>query len=122
MQAYSKDLRVRILADVDRGASTRALATKYQVSESWVRRLKQRRRETGETMARKRRVFRIPILTPHYERLRQLVAAEPDATLEELRERLKVVVSLGVLWNAVHRLGLTVKKKSSAPRSKTART
>ena len=86
MQPYSKDLRVRILADADRGMATRSLATKYQVSESWVRRLKQRRRETGETTARKRQVFRQPILAPHYERLRQLVEAQPDATLEELRE------------------------------------
>jgi transposase len=122
MQAYSKDLRVRILADADRGVPTRQLATKYQVSESWVRRLKQRRRESGEITARKRRAFRPAILAPHYERLRQLVAAEPDSTLEELRRRLNVVVSLGALWNAIHRLGLTVKKKSSALRNKTART
>ena len=122
MEAYSKDLRVRILADADRGLGTRALATKYQVSESWVRRLKQRRRESGEITARKRRVFRTPILAPHYERLRQLVVAHPDATLEELRERLAVVVGLTALWNAVRRLGLTVKKKSSVPRSRIART
>jgi hypothetical protein len=52
MEAYSKDLRSRVLADSDRGLTTRVVATKYNVSESWVRRLKQRRRETGETTPR----------------------------------------------------------------------
>ena len=48
MKAYSLDLRQRVLKDVDAGMSTREVATKYDVSESWVRRLKQRLRETGE--------------------------------------------------------------------------
>ena len=52
MYAYSLDLRTCILADTDRGLSTRVVATKYAVSASWVRRLKQRRRETGEIAPR----------------------------------------------------------------------
>ena len=47
VQPYSLDLRQRVLADCDRGLSTRVVATKYSVSESWVRRLKHRR-QTGE--------------------------------------------------------------------------
>jgi hypothetical protein len=47
VHAYSLDLRTRVLADGDRGLSTRAAATGYSVSESWVRRLKHRR-QTGE--------------------------------------------------------------------------
>lgn len=52
MRAYSPDLRQRILPDCDRGQTTRVVATKYSVSESWVRRLKQRRRLTGEIVPR----------------------------------------------------------------------
>jgi transposase len=121
VQAYSLDLRTRILADGDRGLSTRAVATKYAVSESWVRRLKQRRRQTGEITPRPRRP-RPPLLTPHLDRLRGLVAAHPDATLEELRALLGVAVCLATLWAAVRRLGLTVKKKCCGPPSRTART
>ena len=55
-------------------------------------------------------------------RIRELVAASPDLTLAEIRDRLALAVSLSTLWAAVRGLGLTVKKKSSAPRSKTART
>lgn len=49
MDAYSMDLRRRVLADCDGEMRTRVVAGKYRVSESWVRRLKQRRRATGET-------------------------------------------------------------------------
>lgn len=52
MRAYSMDLRERVLADCDAGVTTRAVAQKYRVSESWVRRLKPRRAATGETAPR----------------------------------------------------------------------
>jgi transposase len=92
VQAYSLDLRMRVLADCDRGLSTCVVATKFSVSESWVRRLKQRRRQTGEVTPRPPRP-RQSTLRPHLDRLRELVAAHPDATLEELRSQLGVAVS-----------------------------
>jgi len=110
VQAYSLDLRTRVLADCDRGLGTRAVATKFSVSESWVRRLKQRRRQNGEVIPRQPRP-RQPTLTPHLDRIRELVATHPDATLEELRALLGVAVCVATLWAAVRRLGLTVKKK-----------
>ena len=122
MRAYSADLRQRVLADCDRGLTTRAVATEYTVSESWVRRLKQRRRETGETAPRPSNPKRQPTLTPHLDRLRELVAAHPDGTLRELHQRLGVAVCLATLWAALRRLGLSVKKKSCGRRSKTGRT
>jgi transposase len=122
MRAYSLDLRQRVLADGDRGLTTRAVATKYSVSESWVRLLKQRRRDTGEIAPRTSRPKRQPTLTPHLERLRELVAAHPDATLQELHTKLGVAVCLATLWAALRRLGLSLKKKSSGRRSKTGRT
>lgn len=121
MQAYSLDLRMRVLADCDRGLNTRVVATKFSVSESWVRRLKQRRRQTGEVTPRPPRP-RQSTLTPHLDRLRELVAAHPDATLEELRSQLGVAVCVATLWTALRRLGLTVKKKSSGRPSRTGRT
>ena len=122
MRPYSADLRERVLMDSDAGLTTRAVVLKYRVSESWVRRLKQRRRQTGEVAPRRRTAFRRSALTGHADRLRRLVAACPDATLRELRDRLGVAVGPTALWRAVRRLGLTVKKKSSGPRSRTART
>ena len=121
MQAYSLDLRTRVLADWDRGLTTRAVATKFSVSASWVRRLKPRRRDTGEVAPRPPRP-RQPTLTPHLDRIRELVAAHPDVTLEELRALRGVAVCVATLWAAVRRLGLTVKKKCSGRPSRTGRT
>ena len=48
MQAYSMDLRERALLDSDAGMKAADVAVKYRVSGSWVRLVKQRRRETGD--------------------------------------------------------------------------
>jgi hypothetical protein len=48
MAAYSMDLRERVVAACDEGIDTRAeIADRFSASESWIRRLLQRRRETG---------------------------------------------------------------------------
>mgnify|MGYP001420359483 CR=1 FL=1 len=123
MDAYSQDLRLRILEDCDGGMTTRVVATKYRVSESWVRRLKQRRRETGETTPRSSRPKRVKrTLAEHAEQLRQLVRENADATLDELRAKLPVAVGRTTLWRALRELGLSFKKKSCMRPSKTGRT
>ena len=119
MQAISSDLRGRILTDIDGGMTTRVVAKKYRVSESWVRRLKQRRRETGETQPRVGRPGRRGKMTPHLERLRALLIQHPDATLQELHAMLGVAVCLAAVWNATRKLGYSFKKKSFGPRNRT---
>lgn len=47
MKSISLDLRERVLADCDQKMATGDVAKKHRVSPAWVRRLKQRRRETG---------------------------------------------------------------------------
>lgn len=44
MEAYSKEFRRDVLAACDSGQGTRAVALRFGVSESWVRRVKQERR------------------------------------------------------------------------------
>ena len=103
MDAYSIDLRQRVLADCDAKMGTQAVATKYQVSPSWVRRLKQRRRESGEIAPRAPRNKVQPRWLPHVERLRELVDEQPDATLRELRDRLGVSLSVMTICRALQR-------------------
>ena len=112
MKAYSMDLRQRVLKDVDQGMSTRNVATKYDVSESWVRRLKQRRRETGEIAPRESGYRRPPEWLPYADRIRAAVEQCPDITLEELRRTLGVKMSIQTLSRALRVLQLTFKKKS----------
>jgi len=123
MEAYSLDLRKRILEDCDAGLATKDAAAKYRVSESWVRRLRQRRRELNEIAPRSSRPKSAKkVLAEHGELLRKLVREDADATLEELRSQLPVAVSVPTLWRALNDLKLSFKKKSFTPPSKTART
>jgi transposase len=46
---YSKPFRREVLVACDTGGRTREVATWFDVSESWVRRIKQERRELGKT-------------------------------------------------------------------------
>jgi transposase len=111
MQAYSMDLRVRVMADVDGGLGTKATAAKYRVSADWVRKLKRFRRLTGSFAPRVQRVSHATKLDDKLADLQQLVEQRPDATLRELRDALGVPVSLGTIWRALRRLEMTFKKK-----------
>lgn len=122
MKAYSMDLRKRILEDCDAGMTTRQVAVKYRVSESWVRRLKQRRRETGEVAPRRAGSPVAAKWLAYADRIEQLVHEQPDVTLRELQAQLGEDVSIQTLSRALRALQLTFKKKSSAPPSKTVRT
>lgn len=115
--SISVDLRKRILKARDSGEGTQSVAKRFDVSTSFVRKLKQRRRDTGQIEALPRRSGPKPKLKGHEETLRRLVDAQPDATLEELRERLGVEVELSTLWYALDRLGLTVKKTPARQRA-----
>jgi transposase len=118
MRAYSMDLRVRALRDSDTGMKAADVAAKYQVSGSWVRLLKQRRRETGEVAARPQRYGPRPKLAPHLQRLADLIQAQPDRTLAELKEALATDVSLATVWRAVDALGYTIKKNGARVRTR----
>ncbi len=48
MEAYSKEFRRDVLRACDAGGGTREVALRFNVSESWVRRVKQERREQGK--------------------------------------------------------------------------
>lgn len=49
MKSYSKELRREVLAACDAGHGTSDVAERFGVSESWVRRINQVRRESGKT-------------------------------------------------------------------------
>jgi transposase len=120
MDAYSMDLRERVIADCDAGLGTKATAKKFKVSPAWVRRLKQHRRERGDIApragggSRGRKIDR--------ERLAALVKEQPDATLVELRDRLGVAATPWAVCKALGDLKLTYKKSRSAPPSRTGPT
>lgn len=109
---YSQDLRDRVLAACDRDMKTKYIADLFGVSRSWVRRVKQRRREHGEITPRP------PEPTVRHakidrDRLRELVEAHPDATLIELRDLLNIECAESSISRALRALGFTFKKRQS---------
>src|SRR3954464_12422759 len=113
MTPYSQDLRQRILETVERGeGSLRQIARRFLVSLSSVTRLLQLHRSTGSLQPRPHGGGNPAKLGPEdLERLRELVRQQPDATLEELRQRLGVACSTMAIARALLKLGLPRKKK-----------
>lgn len=124
MEAYSLDLRQRVLAAVDAGQLRRPqIAALFAVSTSWIRRLVQRRRETGSIAPKPQRHGPPPALGERQRRrLADLVRRHPDATLAELRQRLAAGVGTTTIWRELSQLGLTLKKSRSGPASRTGPT
>ncbi|HWE37185.1 MAG TPA: helix-turn-helix domain-containing protein [Isosphaeraceae bacterium] len=121
MDTYSMDLRERVVSACDEGLDTRGeIAERFSVSESWIRRLLQRRRETGSIASKPHGGGRPAAFdTERAERLREAVVDRPDATLKELAEAAGVACGTSVVDRALRRLGLTRKKSRSGPPSKT---
>lgn len=123
MEAYSLDLRKRVLAACDAGKGTKEVARLFDVSPAWVRRLKQRRRELNTIKPLPKKNGPDPLLTPqHRLRLHEAVQRQPDLTLMELKEKLKLSASVPTICRALRSLGLSFKKSRSSPTSRTART
>ena len=108
--AYGPALKERVLRAYDRGEKTRAIARRFDVSESWCRRVKQRRHEP----LRKIGGGHFKLDQAGRAELGRWVAQQPDATLEELRTRcrleLSIHISIGALWNTLRRMKLSLKK------------
>ena len=99
----------RISSRCDSGKGTHEVALKFQVSESWVRRIKQERRETGKIAPATKR-NRSTKWAQHADLIREAVAEKPDSTLDELLERLGIGISRSTLFRALKALRLTFKK------------
>ena len=121
MRPYSKDLRLRVLAAVDRGMPREEIALVFGVSAPTVRRYLKLRRETGDVEPK-------PVPGPPARKGAALEAAlpaqakaNPDLTLEEhcelFEEAEGVRVSTATMSRAFARLGLTLKKSLSRPLS-----
>ena len=88
MQSYSKEFRRDVLAACDSGIGTQSVALQFGVSESWVRRINQQRRETGQIAAKTTR-NRTPTWQAWADWLKDTVAAQPDLYRREIKAKLK---------------------------------
>ena len=114
MDSYSTELRGEILAACDLNEGTRVIALRFQVSESWVRRIKQQRRETGQ-VAPKTASPRRPKWHAWADWLLAKLTARPDIYLRELQAELQQErgeeVCLMTICNACRALEQSRKKR-----------
>ena len=121
MKPYPLELRERIVAAVDQQHGTIAeIAEMFSVTERYVYKLLKQRAERGGLSPLPHGGGARPKLSAEQQlAVVDLVAATPDATLEEVRQeikrKLRVAVSLGTVWNVLEVLGLTRKKSPAAP-------
>jgi transposase len=113
MRPYSRDLRQRIVDTVRRGEGTiRQVAKRFLVSVSFVTRLLQLHRSRGSVEPRPHGGGNPAVLTPEdHGRLREFIAKQPDATLQECAAHLGTSCSLATISRALSKLGLPRKKK-----------
>jgi transposase len=120
MAAYSLDLRERIVGAVERQlGSKRKIAELFGVHESFIYKLLRQKRDRGDIAPLPHGGgARAKLSDDHLRQLPDLVAATPDATLDELREQIekkaRVTVSLSTLCRSLQALGLSRKKRPSA--------
>lgn len=117
---YSKEFRAQVLAAGDAGEGTQAVALRFNVSESWVRRIKQQRRETGKVAPATTR-NRVPKWRAIEPQLRAAIEEQPDLTLAELKAKLNTDFCVQTLCNALHALKLTLKKSPDRDRTGSSR-
>ena len=108
--AYSLDFRQRVVDACDRGNSTKEVATMFGVAESWVRRLKQWRRERGSVAPRPCGGSKPKLGRPEEHAIHAHFAAHPDTTIAELKTVLQTEVSEATVWRTACRLGYRFKK------------
>ena len=121
---YSQELRERVIGFMALGGSARAAATRFDVSVSSALRWGQRWRAEGHARPRAMGGDRRSRLSEHRARVLQLVAQQPDLTLQEIRSAL-AACAITVALSTVHRFlaaqNLTLKKRAYTRPSRTAR-
>ena len=124
VKTISLDLRERILAAYDAGEGPReVVARRFRVSLGMVKKLLQQRRRMGDVRPQHHRSGRKPGRVARcQDQFRTLLEQKPDLTLKELRVATGLNCTLPAIHYVLVRLGLTYKKRRSAPANKTGPT
>jgi transposase len=122
MKTYPIELRQRIVDAVDQQLGTYAeIAEMFGIAEQYIYKLLRQRRQTGS-------IAPLPhgggaqakLNEEHLLKLAELVARQPDATLEELRRQLrretKVETSISTIWRGLEQIEFTQKKDQACAR------
>jgi transposase len=122
MKTYPIELRQRIIDAVDQQLGTYdEIAEIFGISERYIYKLLRQQRETGSLAPLPRGGgTEAKLNEEHLLALAELVARQPDATLEELRQQLrretKVEASISTVWRSLGLIEFTQKKDQTRAR------
>lgn len=125
MQAYSLDLRERVVAAYEKGEQSIAeIAARFSVGQTFLKKMLRQKRENGSLERLPTRAGAKKVLSEAHRRwLSKQIKEKPDATLAELQEGLqttkKVSVSPATVSRELQVLRLPRKKSRSRRRSVT---
>jgi transposase len=104
--------RKMIMAARKRGLTVAAICAAYGVKANAVFRLQRLEKETGDIVPRTGMCGRKSALSPEQiTRVREMVIAENDIALGEIKERMGLCVSIPALHKIIRKLGFTYKKR-----------
>ena len=118
-KAYSLDLRERVITAVEGGTSRREAAERFEVSASAAIKWVQRWTATGSAAAQPQGGSRSP-LEEHATWLLDLIAAQPDLTLDEVVAAMgkqRIAGSRTAVWRFFERHAIRFKKNSARQRA-----
>ena len=121
---YGVDLRARVVAAIEGGASTRQAAARFSIGIATAGTWARLKRATGDIRPAKQGKPKGAVLDAHADFILGALAKAPDTTLDEMVERLRedrgVTVVRTAVWKFLDRHGLTHKKRPPMPASKSA--
>lgn len=122
----SEDLRKRVVAAIETGASQRQAAKRFGVSLSsaklWLRQWRRHGHVAAKPQGGDRRSHPIEAQADF---LLEQIQQTPDVTLAQLQAQLRrrgLSVGIGTVWRFFHRHGISFKKKRCTPTNNTALT
>jgi transposase len=119
MEPYPHRMRLRIIELYEQGKQTKEIAGALGTCRSGTRRIRQQQRERQTLEPRRGKTGPKSGLTDQMsQQLRERVAADPDATREELRQQLKLNVDVRTIGRWLRQLGLVLKKSPCMPLNK----
>lgn len=117
----SQEIRKLIIRNGEEGITVEEMSRVLHVGKSTIWKLLKQKRETGsiESHCHGRKSS---LTAEQYEKMIALVEAQPDITLEEIRERLELPIHKSQISYLLRKAGYRFKKRWSMPRNETGKT
>ena len=119
MEAYSMDLRQRVIAACDGGLGIAEAARRFSLHRATIHRWLQRCRQTGSIASFGQHTgCKRKLDHDEHPRIAQLVKHDGHMTIAPLQTRLGQPVRVSTLGRVLRRVGITFKPRRSAPPSR----